>query len=327
MLSSFALCREHLLEGNLAVLPTETVYGLAANGLDKNAVEKIFNLKGRPSANPVILHVQNIERALEFAYVDELAQKLADHFWPGPLTLLLKKKEKVPDIVTANLETVGIRAPSNQIFQDMLNCLTFPLAAPSANPSNRTSPTNAKQVLDLFGFDCPPVFDGGPTQLGIESTILDLTSTIPCILRPGHISAGLIEECLNLKIHVSNKFHDMHSLNQKSPGTSKLHYAPKTPTLLHDSIEECANYKKFSSEDLILLPASSSLFRLKGVDCSVDYLSKNGDLNEIARSLFSKLHEADQSGFSCLHLCLIEQKEDLALAINDRISRACFKKF
>ena len=326
MLSSFADCRKQLEEGNLAVLPTETVYGLAANGLSHSAVKKIFRLKGRPTVNPVILHVQNIQRALEYAEVCVQALKLAKYFWPGPLTLLLKKKEIVPGIVTANLNTVGLRSPSNETFQAMLNCLDFPLAAPSANPSNRTSPTTASQVVDFFGIDCPPVLDDGPANLGIESTILDLTSSTPCVVRPGHISASLIGECLDLEVKTSKKFHDIESPEQISPGSSQLHYAPLTPTLLHSSQESCLNYNAFSNSDLLLLPDATKNQNFKGLACSIDYLSKDGDLKEIAHSIYMKLHEADRAKFSKLHLCLLDEKDELALAINDRITRACGKK-
>ena len=169
MISSFAHCKEQLEDGNLAILPTETVYGLAANGIDPIAVKKIFSLKGRPPTNPVILHVSNIKDACKYTFIDENAEKLAQHFWPGPLTLILKKRDIVPEIATAGLSTVGIRSPSNSVFRKMLTSLSFPLAAPSANPSNRTSPTSASQVLEMFGDLCPPIMDDGP----IESTILN----------------------------------------------------------------------------------------------------------------------------------------------------------
>ena len=165
MISSFAHCKEQLENGNLAILPTETVYGLAANGIDPIAVKKIFSLKGIPPTNPVILHVSNIKDAQKYAFIDENAEKLAQHFWPGPLTLILKKRDIVPEIATAGLSTVGIRSPSNLVFRKILTSLSFPLAAPSANPSNRTSPTSASQVLEMFGHSCPPVLDDGPTEL------------------------------------------------------------------------------------------------------------------------------------------------------------------
>ena len=323
MLSSFADCRRQLEAGNLAVLPTETVYGLAANGLSQSAVEKIFKLKGRPSENPVILHIQNIQDASAYADVCDNAKKLANEFWPGPLTIILNKKDIVPGIVTANLKTVGLRSPSNTHFQSMLDCLEFPLAAPSANPSNRTSPTSAQQVINLFGSASPPILDGGATDLGIESTIVNLTSSIPCVVRPGHISATAIEECLGIEVKSSEKYHDIDSSNQISPGSAKLHYAPRTPTHLHLSLQKCINYDHFTQTELIIVPSAIAKEQFKSFPCKIDCFSKDGELKEIAKSFYGKLHEADLANFSKIHLCLLNEKDELAIAINDRMSRAC----
>ena len=259
MISSFAHCKEQLENGNLAVLPTETVYGLAANGIDPVAVEKIFRLKGRPPTNPLILHVSNIKDANQYAFIDEKAAKLAQHFWPGPLTLILKKRDIVPEIATAGLSTVGIRSPSNAVFRKMLTSLSFPLAAPSANPSNRTSPTSASQVLEMFDHSCPPVLDNGPTELGIESTILNLSSKKLSILRLGHISAASIEKFLCVPISISTELHGKHSKLKKSPGTSKVHYAPKTPAILHESVKNCLEFKNITPKDLIIVHSSNDI--------------------------------------------------------------------
>ena len=325
MISSFAHCKEQLEEGNLAILPTETVYGLAANGIDPVAVKKIFSLKGRPPTNPVILHVSNIKDTYKYAFIDENAEKLAQHFWPGPLTLILKKKDIVPEIATAGLSTVGIRSPSNAIFRKMLTSLSFPLAAPSANPSNRTSPTSASQVLEMFGHSCPPVLDNGPSELGIESTILDLSSKKLSILRLGHISAASIEKCLDVPISISMESHEKHSKLKKSPGTSKVHYAPKTPAILHESVKNCLEFKNITPNDLIIVHSSHDIAKFDRLPCKTVALSQNGNLHEIARSLFGKLHDADKLNFNQFHLCLNELKDDLAYAINDRIRRACAK--
>jgi L-threonylcarbamoyladenylate synthase len=324
LISSFAHCKEQLEDGNLAILPTETVYGLAANGINPVAVKKIFSLKGRPATNPVILHVSNINEASKYAFIDEKAEKLAEHFWPGPLTLLLQKKEIVPDIATAGLSTVGIRSPSNDVFRKMLTALDFPLAAPSANPSNQTSPTSASQVLEMFGESCPPVLDDGPTELGIESTILNLSSKKLSILRPGHISASSIEKCLEQPVS-TKELHEENSHLKKSPGTSKVHYAPKTPAILHASIKDCLEYKNITSNDLIIIHSSNDIEEFNKIPCKTVALSKDGELHEIARSLFGKLHDADKLNFNQFHLCLNELQDDLAYAINDRIRRACAK--
>ena len=326
MFSSFANCKKQLIEGNLAVLPTETVYGLAANGLNTIAVQKIFNLKGRPATNPVILHVSNIGEASKYAYFDEKAKKLADQYWPGPLTLLLRKKDVVPEITTAGLSTVGVRSPSNDVFQDMLACLKFPLAAPSANPSNRTSPTSPHQVLEMFGNSCPPIFDDGPTDLGIESTILNLTSKLPIILRFGHISQLEIEKCLDQPVSTLIDSHNLNSKLHKSPGMSKVHYAPKTFSVLHETIDACMEYKNFTPNDLIISHSSRDIKRFQHLPCKAIAFSTNGGLEEIARCMYRKLHDADKAKFNQLHLCLNDSDDDLALAINDRIRRACAQK-
>ena len=325
MISSFAHCKEQLEDGNLAILPTETVYGLAANAIDPIAVKKIFSLKGRPPTNPVILHVSNIKDACKYTFIDENAEKLAQHFWPGPLTLILKKRDIVPEVATAGLSTVGIRSPSNAVFRKMLTSLSFPLAAPSANPSNRTSPTSASQVLEMFGDLCPPIMDDGPTELGIESTILNLSSKKLSILRPGHISAASIEKCLGVPVSTCIELHEEHSKLKKSPGTSKVHYAPKTPSILHKSVKDCLEYKNITPNDLIIIHSSRDIEKFDRLPCKTIALSKNGNLNEIARSLFGKLHDFDKLHYNQFHLCLNELKDDLAYAINDRIRRACAK--
>ncbi len=299
------------------------MYGLAANGLNPNAVKKIFDLKGRPATNPVILHVSTIEQTSKYAFFDEKAKKLAAQFWPGPLTLLLTKRDIVPDITTAGLSTVGIRSPDNKVFQDMLACLEFPLAAPSANPSNRTSPTSPHQVSEMFGHSCPPILDDGPTELGIESTILNLTSKQPSILRLGHITSAEIETCLDLPVSTLIDSNNLNSKLPHSPGMSKVHYAPRTHAILHKSVQACMEYKGFTSNDLIIFNSLQEMERLHNLPCMATALSKEGDLKIIAKSLFGKLHDADKAKFNQLHLCLNDLNDDLALAINDRMRRAC----
>ena len=176
--------------GEVVALPTETVYGLAANALDEKAVAKIFQIKGRPAHNPIIVHVASNEMAKRCVKSwPELAEKLSKAFWPGPLTLVLPRAEKIPDIVTAGGETVGIRWPSHPFIQAVIRECGFPLAAPSANLSNQISPTNAEHVRAQLGGKIPLIVDGGQSQVGIESTVLDLTVSPPRILRPGMIHA------------------------------------------------------------------------------------------------------------------------------------------
>ena len=265
------------------------------------------------------MHIQNIQDATAYADVCDDAIKLANEFWPGPLTIILNKKDIVPGIVTANLKTVGLRSPSNTHFQSMLDCLEFPLAAPSANPSTEPVPL-AQQVINLFGSASPPILDGGATDLGIESTIVNLTSSIPCVVRPGHISATAIEECLGIEVKSSEKYHDIDSSNQISPGSAKL-LRPQDPTHLHLSLLKCINYDHFTQTELIIVPSAIAKEQFNSFPCKIECFSKNGELKEIAKSFYGKLHEADLANFSKIHLCLLNEKDELAIAINDRISR------
>src|SRR5271170_3134430 len=181
---------ELLRAGEVVALPTETVYGLAANALEEKTVAKIFQIKGRPSHNPIIVHVAGIEMARRCVKnFPALAERLAKSFWPGPLTIVLPRAKEIPEIVTAGGETVGIRWPSHPFIQAVIRECDFPLAAPSANLSERVSPTNAEHVLKNLGGKIPLIVDGGQSQVGIESTVLDLTVSPPRILRPGMIHA------------------------------------------------------------------------------------------------------------------------------------------
>src|SRR5580698_9488250 len=177
---------ELLRAGEVVALPTETVYGLAANALDAAAVARIYEIKGRPAHNPIIVHVAGLEMARDcLADWPPLAEKLAGAFWPGPLTLVLPRSPRIPDIVTAGGPTVGVRWPSHPFIQAVIRECGFPLAAPSANLSNRVSPTNARHVSQSLGGKIPLIVDGGQSQVGIESTVIDLTTDPPRILRPG----------------------------------------------------------------------------------------------------------------------------------------------
>src|SRR5271154_814013 len=182
---------ELLRAGEVVALPTETVYGLAANAFDENAVAKIFQIKGRPANNPIIVHVAGIEMAKSCAKnFPMIAEKLSKSFWPGPLTIVLSRSKEIPEIVTAGGETVGIRWPSHPFIQAVIRECDFPLAAPSANLSESISPTNAEHVRQQLGGKIQLIVDGGQSQVGIESTVLDLTVSPPQILRPGMIHAG-----------------------------------------------------------------------------------------------------------------------------------------
>lgn len=220
-----------LQDGKLVAFPTETVYGLGANGLDENAAKKIYEAKGRPSDNPLILHVSSIEMVSQIAEnIGKNAYQLMEHFWPGPLTIVLPKKELVPYGTTGGLDTVAVRFPSNRIARQLIQSAGVPIAAPSANLSGRPSPTKAEHVLqDLNGkIDC--VIEGGNVGIGIESTIVDMTSDIPMILRPGYITKEMIEEVLQIEVKVDPAIlqkDGMEGVRPKAPGMKYKHYAPK----------------------------------------------------------------------------------------------------
>jgi L-threonylcarbamoyladenylate synthase len=215
---------ELLRKGEIVALPTETVYGLAANAFDAKAVARIFDIKGRPAHNPIIVHVAGLDLAKEcVAHWPSLAEKLARAFWPGPLTLVLQRSKKIPDIVTAGGGTVGIRWPSHAFIQALIHECGFPLAAPSANPASRVSPTKAEHVRKYFGERIPLIVDGGPTQIGIESTVLDISVSPPRLLRPGMIhQQTLVAVTGDLLLGIGS---DSEIL--KSPGQLLKHYSPR----------------------------------------------------------------------------------------------------
>jgi L-threonylcarbamoyladenylate synthase len=221
---------ELLRAGQVVALPTETVYGLAANALDAQAVAKIFEIKGRPSANPIIVHVADLPMAKRCARLfPPLAERLAKAFWPGPLTLVLPRAEAIPDMVTAGGETVGIRWPSHPLMQAVIRECGFPLAAPSANLSNQISPTNAAHVQKQLDGRIPAIADGGQSVVGIESSVLDLTVSPPQILRPGMIHAESFAAA-GMPVAAHGPSADIGTL--KSPGQLKKHYSPKAKLLV-----------------------------------------------------------------------------------------------
>lgn len=221
-------------EGVPVAFPTETVYGLGARVFDRDAAQKIFQMKGRPSDNPLICHIADLkELDLLAADVPEAALQLAAHFWPGPLTIVLKKQPQVPAIVTARLETVAIRMPRHPVAQELIRRVGEPLVAPSANKSGRPSSTSAKHVLHDFMGEEGAVVDGGVADGGIESTVLYLAGPEPLILRPGLISQDLISEVLKKRVKFGEK-------ERASPGTRHRHYAPLAPLRIVSSMEAAA---------------------------------------------------------------------------------------
>ena len=232
-------------EGELVAFPTETVYGLGANGLDEDAVKKIYIAKGRPSDNPLILHISSREELQPLVKdIPPIAYKCMERFWPGPLTMIFKKSEIIPSIITGGLDTVAIRMPSHPIASALISASGVPIAAPSANTSGRPSPTNAEHVMEDMKGKIPIIIDGGDTGIGLESTVLDLSVENPMILRPGGITLEDLREI------IPNVTQDRSMVQKnvvpKSPGQKYRHYAPKAEMILFtgrvdDMVEEINN--------------------------------------------------------------------------------------
>lgn len=301
-----------LLSGGLVGLPTETVYGLAANALDGEAVAKIFAAKGRPSFNPLIIHVPDADAAGEYVEMSEAARQAAMAFWPGPLTMILPRKEgcEVSDLASAGLETLAVRVPNHAAALALLKTCKVPLAAPSANKSGSLSPTTAAHVHDQLGDEVGLILAAGACDVGLESTVLDLSGDAPVVLRPGGITAEQISEALGVDV----RYEDGDTEKPKSPGTLLKHYAPNTPVRLN-AIDV--------RDGEALLAFGSTKFMVAGdfPDDLKRNLSETQDLNEAAANLFAMLKEldgADASGIAVMQIPDI----GVGVAINDRLRRA-----
>ncbi|GAB2618868.1 L-threonylcarbamoyladenylate synthase [Emticicia sediminis] len=302
---------EVLKAGEVIGLPTETVYGLAGNAYNSEAITKIFTVKNRPTFDPLIVHTSSIERVLEFVKeIPEQAQLLAKHFMPGPLTLLLPKKEIISDLVTSGLETVAVRVPSHPLALNLLQKLDFPLAAPSANPFGYISPTSAQHVDNQLGDKIKYILDGGECKVGIESSIIGFFDGEIVVLRKGGLAIEEIEAIVG-KVRIE----EHSSSNPKAPGMLKSHYAPRTRLLITGNLllaEEDTSkigylgFEKFSPN----IPIENQLL-----------LSPSGDLSEAAKKLFANMRLLDARGFDKIYTELLPEK-GLGRAINDRIKRA-----
>ena len=316
--ANIAFFSRALQAGCVVAIPTETVYGLAGVALDEKACRSIFEIKGRPLVDPLIVHLHEAELVSEIAVPPPSLNLLAEAFWPGPLTVILPKRPVVPDIVTAGRATVAVRVPRHPVTQSLLRETGRPLAAPSANPFGYVSPSSARHVADSFGARVPFILDGGPCTIGLESTILDLTEADhPAVLRCGAISAEAIAAVLRKPVPVRNVHLHLTEV-ALAPGTFARHYSPRTKLRL------------FSGSDIPERQAQEALLFLKrpasAGSRSVYWLSENGDPAEIGRSLFSLLRQLDRSGYNCIHCQLPEAKEGLLLAVRDRLLRAAAGK-
>ena len=303
-------------EGNIVAIPTETVFGLAANGTSVQALKKIFRVIGRPIIYPLILHFGDFNSITPFVNgITTDVEQLANAFWPGPLTLLLPRSKKVPDIVTAGSNRVAVRIPNHSMTIALLKSLDYPLAAPSANPSGYISPTKPQHVEKQLGQSIPLILDGGSCKSGIESTILGWENGIPTIYRTGVITSDMIAKVLG-KAPEFNKKSDV----LEAPGMMSSHYAPKTKTLVTDDIPTL--YDKHKNEDigLITFQQNTGLKIKKEI-----VLSSKASLEEMAEKLYAAMHLLDGMD---LDVIIIEKAPDegIGRAINDRLERSSFKK-
>lgn len=316
-----------LRRGGLVGVPSETVYGLAADALSADACAGIFTAKGRPGTDPLIVHLASARDLQTVAVPNAAALALAAAFWPGPLTLVLPKLAVVPDNITAGRPTVAVRVPAQPHFRRLIRLAGRPLAAPSANPFGYISPTAAAHVRDgLAGTALRAVLDGGECSIGLESTIVDLTRPDhPVLLRPGGLAAAAVERVLGVTLARPRRSRLTTRQAAPAPGMLTRHYSPHTPLSLHPRIDEKALANLPDDECALLLrrPARRLPARFDG---RVRWLSSRGDLAEVARNLFGALRELDAAGWARLHVETIAGHEGLAPAIRDRLARAAARR-
>jgi L-threonylcarbamoyladenylate synthase len=298
-----------LMQGELVAIPTETVYGLAGNALNTNSVLKIFEVKNRPQFDPLIVHVPNIEKAEE--YVEEIpnvASVLAHKFWPGPLTLVLKKKAIIPDLVTSGLNTVGIRCPNHELTRKLLQQLPYPLAAPSANPFGYVSPTTPQHVNNQLGNKIHYILDGGVCEVGLESTIIGFEDNEPVVYRFGGLSLESIQRVIG---KVKTRTHS--TSNPNAPGQLLSHYAPGKKVILGKIEDLLQHYPAHCSGILTFQQNFNSPYQF--------ILSPAGNIEEAAKNLFAALRSFENMP---VEVILTELVPDTGLgrAINDRLRRA-----
>ncbi|MCI9039009.1 MAG: threonylcarbamoyl-AMP synthase [Clostridia bacterium] len=322
---------QEIKKGNLVLFPTETVYGIGANALDENAVKKIFIAKGRAQDNPLIVHVSNMQMVEDIVdNIGILERKLIEKFWPGPLTIIFQRKEKelIPDVVTANLDTVGIRMPSNLIAQKLIEKAGVPIAAPSANVSGRPSGTKIEDIIAELDGKVEYILDGGFTDIGLESTVIRVKENEINILRPGKITKEQLEEVakkVKIDEHVLTKVEQNEVVT--SPGMKYRHYAPNTKCMMVysqdeekmiEKIKEIVEEQKQMNKKVLVIGRGDHLKKYS----ITNKWNMGATLEEIAKNIFTLLRKVDQEQ---VDLVIIEGvgEKGLGLAITNRLIRAC----
>jgi L-threonylcarbamoyladenylate synthase len=326
-----ALAAERLRSGALVAFPTETVYGLGAHALDRDAVARLFTAKERPESDPLIVHVRSLDEAAPLVRsIPPEARRLAAAFWPGPLTLVLRRSSKVPDEVTAGLDTVAIRAPSHPVARALVAAARVPVAAPSANRFSRPSPTRAAHVLEDLDGRIDLVLDGGPTPVGVESTVIDLTRRPPAILRPGAVTLEALREIVPDVILASTRA--AVDGPQASPGLLEKHYSPRAPLTLYDGARSAvidallrdADRERAAGRRVGLLLAEEDRRAVppSDPDILVGSLGTFADPAAVAANLYDVLRRLDASGVDVILARAFPEAIGLAPAIRDRLLRA-----
>jgi L-threonylcarbamoyladenylate synthase len=325
-ISDLKIAKDYLLSKQVVAIPTETVYGLAANALDSDSVAQIYSVKNRPQDNPLIVHVNSLEMVRSLVKNGEIPpvyNTLIENFWPGPLTLLFEKAPGViPDNVTCGLSTVAIRMPVHNVARDLIEYCGFPLAAPSANTSGRPSPTRAEHVLNDLDGKIPLIIDGGECQSGVESTVIDGLGEIPVILRPGGITVEMIRKVIgNIRVYKKNEDAKLEEC-PTTPGMKYKHYSPKAKVILvQDSLklEEYANdyFKKGLRVGCLLRKDSDVVLKCD----NVLFFYMGSSLDSVAHELFNGLRTLDENGVDVILVPSVEEEHE-GLAIMNRLTKA-----
>jgi len=321
------IAAEEIKKGNLVAFPTETVYGLGADALNKKAVAKIFQAKGRPFNDPLIAHIADIKELYRLSkQVPPVALKLAKAFWPGPLTLVLKKSELVSGIVTADLDTIAVRMPADNIALSLIREAKTPIAAPSANLFGRTSPTTAQHVADDLDGKIEMIIDGGKTKVGVESTVLDITTRPVNVLRAGGISVEKLKEVIG-QIKISKELEE----GFRSPGMLNSHYSPQARLILvekngetqAEEVRRLASEYKAQGFKVGIMAKEENQDKYYGFEVKV--IGKGTELEICAANLFAILRSFDKEGFEIIIAEGLEE-HDLGLAIMERLRKAAAHK-
>ena len=321
--TELSIAADILRNGGLVGIPTETVYGLGANGLNPVAVTNIFLAKGRPQDNPLILHIPDVAWLERYCMdIPDDAYRLAQVFWPGPMTMVLRRRDNVPDVVTAGLPTVGMRCPDHAICREIISLAGVPVAAPSGNTSGRPSPTTATHMLEDMTGKIDAIVDGGACTVGVESTIIDLTTSPPTLLRPGGVTLEQLRDVLGeVTVDGAIKRSLAEGEKPRAPGMKYRHYAPKAPvTVVTGDPKASADYiakNRKVGEGVICFDEFTSLF----ADCETEHLGSASDLAEQARRVFDALRHFDHTEVTGIW-AQCPDDEGMGLAVANRLNKA-----